>query len=90
MQEIRCHHPSVKLATGQQVVPDWILDKNVFSPRDGTHCSAWKKDELTDLTERICRLEESIREWAPVELNCLSNMGISFIEKAVKYYQDKQ
>ena len=40
--------------------------------------------------QQLYALEMSIREGCGIELNCLSNMGISFIEKAVRHYQEKR
>lgn len=45
--------------------------------------------ELTVVAGRVLKLEEQIREVCGIELNVLSNMGISFVEKAVRWYQQQ-
>ena len=45
--------------------------------------------EMTAEHRRVQALEESIREVCGLELNCLSHMNISFVEKAVKWYQQQ-
>ena len=45
--------------------------------------------ELTVVAGRVLKLEEQIREVCGIELNVLSNMGISFVEKAVRWYQQR-
>jgi len=38
---------------------------------------------------RLYALEQSIRDSCSTELNCLSCMGVSFVEKAVLWYQSE-
>lgn len=46
-------------------------------------------EQQAQTIERVRQLELDIRDACGVDLNVLSNMGISFVEKAVKWYQQQ-
>lgn len=46
-------------------------------------------EENHDIYGRIMQLEDNIRDSCGPELNLLSNMGISFLEKAFSWYNKK-
>lgn len=89
--EVRCYHPIIETIHQNESYPDcdWLIDKNSFRPQDGQTCRAWESEIDENLSRRIYNLEMKIRNTCGPELNCLSNMGIGFIEKAVEYYQGK-